>query len=469
MKMKRAIQVMIVLAAVVTLGIVAGCEISVDLIPYTRVVDESDTALAGVSVSLSNSSGTVSTKTTDDKGKVTFPDVANGTYTLSAALPTDWTGESYEFTSFTVEIGTYTSFLGKIVAQLPPAPVTYSISGTLIDAKVDPDDTTATAEIADAALTLTDSAGTEAGTATTEADGTFSFTGLDSGEYTINAVLDTYAFIEKEVIVKGEDVTGVNMLGFPAPDPTTISIFVVWSDDYADIDAHISYPDDYYGGANPPVLSDPYAEPATNNGYTYPNPGDPYAREVVYYGNPDSTSTYESLDWSAEVGTGPVVQLDRDDRDGSGPETITIGAIPVDYYPSNPAMTTTGDSSNMLTTDETYAWVGSMEYFLDSFSASGGSTSDDSTLSTEGEASDTEATVYVTQGSEVKGRYTIPDYTTINIAAVLRINMLVYNDAEKGETELFQIVPDMEIVPPGIGIKGIENQSGILLLEGRTR
>jgi hypothetical protein len=47
--------------------------------------------------------------------------------------------------------------------------------------------------------------------------------------------------------------------------------------------------------------------------------------------------------------------------------------------------------------------------------------------------------------------------------------MLVYNDAEKGETELFQIVPDMEIVPPGIGIKGIENQSGILLLEGRTR
>ncbi|MFP4382801.1 MAG: carboxypeptidase-like regulatory domain-containing protein [Spirochaetia bacterium] len=380
MKMKRVIQVMIVLAAAVTIGIIAGCEISVD--------------------------------------------------------------------------------------QLPPAPVTYSISGTLIDAKVDPEDEDATAEIEGTALTLTDSEGTEAGTAETGEDGTFTFTGIDSGDYAINAVLDTYAFIEKEVTVKGEDVTGVNMLGFPAPDPETISIFVVWSDEYADIDAHITYPDDYYGGSNPPELSDPYAEPPTNNGYTYPNSGDPdYRREVVYFVDTGSTSTFESLGWDAADGTGPVVELDRDDRDGSGPETITIGAIPVDYYPSNPALTTTGDTSNMLTTDETYAWVGSMEYFLDSFSATGGSTADDSTLSTEGEAGDTEATVYVTQGSEVKGRYTIPDYTTINQAAVLRINMLVDDE----ETELFQIVPDLEIVPPGIGIKGIGNEAGILLLEGKTR
>ncbi|MFP4442761.1 MAG: carboxypeptidase-like regulatory domain-containing protein [Spirochaetia bacterium] len=385
MKMKRVIQVMIVLAAAVTIGIIAGCEISVD--------------------------------------------------------------------------------------QLPPAPVTYSISGTLIDAKVDPEDEDATAEIEGAALTLTDSEGTEAGTAETGEDGTFTFTGLDSGDYAINAVLDTYAFIEKEVTVKGEDVTGVNMLGFPAPaESTTISIFTVWSDDYADVDAMLSYPKNYYGGDNPPVLSDPYAEPPTNNGYTYPNPGGSDAREVVYWYNPGSENDLYDLLWEETDTNTPAVQLDRDDRDGSGPETITIEVIPFDYFTTGPNRTTTGDSSNMLTTGETYSWVGSMEFFVDSFAESG-VTSDDSTLATEGEAGGAEVTIYVTQGSEVKGRYTIPDYTTIDTAAVLRINMLVYDDADKDgeETELFQIVPDLEIVPPGIGIKGIGNEAGILLLEGKTR
>ncbi len=463
MKMKTVLRTLFALAAITAIGFMTGCEVSIDLIPYTYVVTEGDEPVNGVIVSLESGGSAVATQTTDENGRVRFTDVANGTYTMSATLPQDWTGEDYEFTDVSVEIGTYTSYLGKIIARTP---ATYSISGTLIDAKVDPDDTTATAEIEGAALTLTDSEGTQVGTAETGADGTFTFTGIDSGEYAINATLTTYAFIEKEVTVKGEDVTSVNMLGFPAPDSETISIFVVWSDEYADIDAHISYPDDYYGGANPPVLSDPYAEPTSNNGYTYPNHGDPLKREVVYFGNPDSTATFEDLGWDEEVGTGPVVELDRDDQDGSGPETITIGVIPVDYYDSNPTMNTTGDTSNMLTDGETYAWVGSMEYFLNSFSATGGSTQDDSTLSTEGEAGDTEATVYVTQGSEVKGRYTIPDYTTIDIAAVLRINMLVYNG---GDTEFFQIVPDMEIVPPGIGIKGIDNESGILLLEGRTR
>ena len=464
------------------LGYITMVEIAFE--PYAYVEDEEGNGIAGADVTLTDADdGTqVFTGATGTSGYIGFgiAETWEGDYTLTVEM------EGYDTVSITVTIAKTAQFLGKIILRS-----TLSITGKVIDAKTDrdtDDDGTNDVDytpIDGVTLTLIDADGTQVGDPVVSAtDGTFSFNDVDSGTYTITAAKTDCAFIDETVEVLDEDLDVGVILGFPAPDPTTISIIVTWSNSYEDVDAYLTYPSSYKPTGDLPVLTDPYVnsglddtgfEPASVP-VTEPDPANP-TREKIYYNNTTSTNTLGSL--QIEEGSDvPVVELDVDDRDGSGPETISVRYIPFDWLAvwegtsyDEMWFSTYGSTDKSLTPGVDYAWVGVMEYYVNGTDAdsSDGTVSDN--LMEEGASGGADVTVYITQGTEVKGRYIIPDYTNVRTAAVIRINLMVeaqYDESSNinGAQELFQILPDIRVFQSDAGIKGISDDSGILVLKG---
>jgi len=346
---------------------------------------------------------------------------------------------------------------------------TYSISGEVINARVDPD--AATSKVETPTVTLTNSAGDTVATTTASSTGAFSFGGLRADTYTISATkTGNWAFIDQTVVLGSEAVTDVQILGFQSPDEYSIAIFVVWEDD-TDIDAYLSFPDSYDGGGAAPVLGNPYQIIGSTSYQAYTptwsNSGTELVsngRDVVGwsgsggFGDAEQSTTTMAL---FEEGSDPTVIREREVENGAlGPETILLRIIPFEYAGSDgsnltdplPNATTSGEGDTGLDAGD-YTWVGSAEYFLDSFTGQ---------LATQGQASTTNAIVYVTQGSEVMGEYPIGDFTDLNQVSVLRINMFVDDNG----TEVFQIAPDFRVVDPGVGISSTDST---LVLRGRSR
>ena len=454
--------------------------------PYAYVFDDSPAALAGATVTLTAEGETTpaATATSSSIGYVSFGKAEwSGTYTLEASK----TG--YATVSVDVEIVKTARFLGKIILSSK-----LTITGKVIDAKTDrdtDDDGTNDVDytpIDGVTLTLKDGEIQVGNPVVSDTDGTFSFNDVESGTYTIMASKTNCAFIDETVEVLGEDLDVGVILGFPAPDPTTISIIVTWSNSYEDVDAYLTYPSSFKPTPNPPNLDNPYYisdldgtgfEPATKP-LIEPDLENP-TREKIHHENTTSANTLGSLE-IVEAGDPdfgvPVVELDVDDRDGSGPETISVRYIPFDWLAvwegtsyDEMWFTTYGSTDKSLTPGVDYAWVGVMEYYVNGTDAdsSDGTVSDN--LMEEGASGGADVTVYITQGTEVKGRYIIPDYTNVRTAAVIRINLMVeaqYDESSNinGAQELFQILPDIRVFQSDAGIKGISDDSGILVLKG---
>ncbi len=151
-------------------------------------VNDSEPALSGWTINLTNPDGTVSTTTTAADGTYSFLDLTAGTYTISEVLQTGW------------------------VQTFPAAPGTYSVTvtsgtdsknndfgnfqlGKISGMKFNDLNGNGIKEAGEPALSgwtinLTNPDGTVS-TNTTAADGTYSFTGLTAGTYTVGEVLQT--------------------------------------------------------------------------------------------------------------------------------------------------------------------------------------------------------------------------------------------------------------------------------------
>jgi FtsP/CotA-like multicopper oxidase with cupredoxin domain len=159
--------------------------------------------ISGVTVNLTGAAN--ATATTNASGVYTFTSLANGAYTVTPTLA------PYTFSplsrNVTVNNG---NMSGQDFTGTPP--VTYSISGTIR--------TSAFQAIAGATVNLTGAANA---TATTNASGVYTFTGLANGAYTVTPTLAPYTFspLSRNVTVNNGNMSGQNFTGTA---PVTYSI-----------------------------------------------------------------------------------------------------------------------------------------------------------------------------------------------------------------------------------------------------
>ena len=165
------------------LMVVVGCSKSDDNpAPATTYSITGTVALTGgplqnVVVTLSGSS--TGTFTTGSDGKYSFTGLANGTYTLTPAL----TGYVFNPNPIVVVVSG-SNMVQDFVATANPGGTTYSISGTVY---LGPATTTAVSGVT---VTL---AGAHTGSVVTGSTGTWTFTGLLGGNYTVTASLSGYS------------------------------------------------------------------------------------------------------------------------------------------------------------------------------------------------------------------------------------------------------------------------------------
>jgi len=348
------------------------------------------------------------------------------------------------------------------VVEVTPS---YSITGDVINAVVDAE--AEGSKVSQPLVILENSEGTRVATMTASTTGSFQFTGVAPGVYTVTAELEGYAFVDRTVELTGAAVEDVVLIGFPTgPDDYTISIFVIWGDE-TDIDGYLSFPNSYAGGGFPPALTQPYEMATADNGYTPThiigsNQSISDGRFVV--GLPgeigDAEATTRTLnDVYSDGDLRPVAARLRQVQSGPGPETIQLRGMPFNYdtAPATPVGATLGGANTRLAeVDGNYDWLGTAVYYLD---AAG----DNATIADEGDPGTATPVVIVAQGAEVKGRYYVPDFTTVETASVLRINMLL-----DSRDEVYQFVPDLRVVTPKFGANSASDD-GILVLRGRPR
>jgi len=169
--------------------IVSGCSSSDDaLLPAISGTVTGDVK-SGVAIYLSGAS--ISSTTTDADGNYSFRCRANGTYTVIPVLA------GYTFSpvsaAFTVSGANVTENFTEIYN---PA-VSYSISGKVTGA-------------VQAGVTITLSGGAATGTYTTLADGSYIFSNLVAGDYTVTPSLAGYTFTpaNRSITLSGADSTG---------------------------------------------------------------------------------------------------------------------------------------------------------------------------------------------------------------------------------------------------------------------
>lgn len=153
---------------------------------------------SGVSMALTGTS--TGTTTTDGSGNYSFGSLTNGNYTVTPSL----TGYTFTPTNRVVTI-TGASVTG---VNFTSAANTFSISGTVSGAVA-----------GGVTMTLT---GQSSGTTTTAADGTYTFSNLTNGNYTVTPTDVGYTFlpVNQAVTISGANVTQVNFTSSIAPPPT---------------------------------------------------------------------------------------------------------------------------------------------------------------------------------------------------------------------------------------------------------
>jgi hypothetical protein len=326
-------------------------------------------------------------------------------------------------------------------------------------------------------------------------DGYYTFLDVAYGTYELTASKSGYVFVKQVVSVSGLAQYLPDMIGFEydeSTDALNISLILMWDADFNDVDAHLTYPN---GDPTPDDLvalpfTDVYDEtialdwnylgavtdgffPEYSNGLVDSTQEgdadyDDY-RVEIYYGNPDSLYEVDLTpdDTTDDVAV-PAVSLDVDDTDGQGPETITIAGIPFEDWLED-SSTQGGAYTGLpeVTGDSCYAWVGVMEYYINAYE-SGKADSAGDYLSQVDTGESADAVLYVMQGNTLMGIYTVPTYTNIETASVVKINMFWEYDAEADVWyEFFQIAPDLRILQDTALIKGTE--TGVINIRGRAR
>ncbi len=165
-------------------------------------------ALSGVTMTLSGAAA--GTALSSIGGNYSFPGLAAGTYTVTPNL----TGYSFTPTSITVTVNNG-NIIGQNFTATSVSGGTYSLSGTVT--------TSGGSALAGVTMALS---GTASGTATTDTNGNYTFTGLVNGTYTVTPSLSGYTFSPSSatVTVSGANITGVNFTGTSSSTGATNSI-----------------------------------------------------------------------------------------------------------------------------------------------------------------------------------------------------------------------------------------------------
>ena len=155
----------------------------------TFTISGTITGPGGVGATVNLSGASTATTTTDGSGNYSFSGLANGSYTVSAS------NGSYVITptSQTVMLNGSNG-----VANFTSSPPTYSLSGTISGAGG-----------ANATVTLN---GVFAATATADASGNYSFSGLPDGSYFVSVGNPGYVFTpaSQDVVINNSNYTGLN-------------------------------------------------------------------------------------------------------------------------------------------------------------------------------------------------------------------------------------------------------------------
>jgi hypothetical protein len=319
------------------------------------------------------------------------------------------------------------------------------------------------------------------------------------GTYTLSATKDGYVFFSREITISGLAPDLGTLIGLPATVGTTdISFILLWNDGFHDVDAYLTYPKPGVpatSGGVSPVFSDPYSAPTSNysswfspDTFTIPEAPAVPDRRKIYFSAPSTASDADVADWNPVThvntlnkGTNDFdsdssgsndtykIELDVDASLGGGPESITVRTFP--WAENGEGYNTTLLTGTGLPSGSTYAWVGVMEYYISAFENDYDSitaTSDYLSTNNGTDVTSADAVLYVLQGTTILGKYTVPEYTNVKTASLVRVNCFWKNDGVT-EKEFYQIVPDLRVLQSVDGIKSIDNSYGIITATGKTR
>lgn len=313
-----------------------------------------------------------------------------------------------------------------------------------------------------ASVTLTKVDGTAVYTETTDSSGYYSFSNYASGQFELTATKTGLAFTKQVVEITGIAQTLPNVGGFISTGDLTIIVF--WDRGFADVDAHFTAPT---------------AAPGT---YPLVDAADFYTTSTVGVTTgffPDTTAGRNHLYWEYPAVFGTYIKLDVDNMGGTGdqpggPETITVANIPytANYSATNAYNVSSASDPSKLPVGD-YSWAGVGEYYLNAyysiFTSAGSPTEEASAMlsSLDGVSKTANPVVYVFFGADQLARYTLPQFTDIKTAAVLRVNMFVKAGAP--QTEWFQIIPDTRVYRDKDSIKSLAGNDGIIVAGGKVR
>ncbi len=336
-------------------------------------------------------------------------------------------------------------FLSALFAAL------YSVDGQVVDAR----STEAIPEgVSGVSITLTAVAQNEKGatptyTGTTDANGKFFIADIESGTYDLVASKDGWFIPPQTVNVSGlaSGIEPIPAFELAPADAYGLSFILTWNESVDDLDIYLTFPttDTWPDGS----LATPYDDFGTNGGKVFWNDKEYYSTSLGYN----------------------VVYMDRDDRDGVGPETLTLVQIPHQTPTSAGFDTSSVNSINDANglyaafgpdAPSTLSWMGAAALYLDAYttgsylSSGEGSDSSDAVVyaiqtlpkdPANFNISNTGAYASTDMEASLLGVYRLPDYTQMKSASVLRVNMFRDSTADVGEW--FQIVPDIRVIPDG--------------------
>lgn len=294
-------------------------------------------------------------------------------------------------------------------------------------------------------------------TGTSGTDGSFTIgSDVPYARYRLEGEKTGYVFIPQTIELNETTLQLPEMVGFESDAGSLdVSFVVMWSDTFDDVDAYFSYPKDatvdgLYSFGTP--YDDPTSAPlgfvATQGASTAIS-----NRVQVYWGRASSAS-----DATGYMGKGTAdfdsnddgtidsyrVEVDVDDQNGRGPETITMRRIPFDYLEADGNSTYGGGVTGLpeLTGGDYYTWVGSAQLYVDAY---------DEDTTTDGQGGNLSAgtnganvVVYAIQGDDILGEYRVPGFTTTETASILRVNMFYIGPAY--DSSWYQIVQDGKLI-----------------------
>ncbi|MBI9097409.1 MAG: carboxypeptidase regulatory-like domain-containing protein [Spirochaetaceae bacterium] len=295
--------------------------------------------------------------------------------------------------------------------------------------------------IASAAVTITNADGTFA--VTTDANGQYDFndaaTHPSYGDYTLTVEKTGYAFTPLQVSLSGLAQKFSPVVGVTSTNDELL--FVLMWDDGAtlDVDAHMTYPASSVSTSSPTTYDAYEADGAYSDGFTPDFLFTSTNRQSVHAGRLTSSASNE-------------IVLDRNDTDGTGPETISVAYT----TPWTPNVGTTQFNPNteitpLIGSGDTAAvtWAGTMEYYIDG---------NGDNFSTQGSYAGSHPVLYVFDGASCIGIYRVPDYTDASIASLARIQVLNDPTAPGTGVAYYIIYPDIRLLSSASDIRSASSE-----------